>query len=163
VLDFEQIFREHNSLIFRYLMKLCGNVSLAEELTQETFFRAYMNLAALREKEKVSAWLYQIAKNTYFAWCNEQKRYKPDMGMEIGSRTVDVIAHFEEKDLAERAFACVNRLDRVYREVFMLHTFGEQSLKEISAIYGKSESWARVTFYRAKQKIMEELGETDEL
>ena len=77
MLDFEMVFRDNNQFVFRFLMKLCGDVSLAEELTQETFFRAYMNLSALRNEEKVAVWLCQIAKNTYFVWFNEQKRKQP--------------------------------------------------------------------------------------
>ncbi len=157
VLDFEKVFQENNSFIFRYLMKLCGDVSLAEELTQETFFRAYMNLSALRNEEKVSVWLCQIAKNTYFAWYNEQKRKRPITQLTLTDSTPDIADLFEEKELAGRAFSCLNALEEPYKDVFMLYTFGGLSLKDISASFGKSESWARVTFYRAKQKIMEGL------
>ena len=72
--EFEKLFNENREFIFNYLMKMTQNVSLAEELSQETFFRAYMNYASLRSKEKASVWLCQIAKNTYYAWCNEQKK-----------------------------------------------------------------------------------------
>ncbi len=158
VLDFEMVFRDNNQFIFRFLMKLCGDVSLAEELTQETFFRAYMNLSALRNEEKVAAWLCQIAKNTYFAWFNEQKRKQPISQLTPTDSTPDIAELFEEKDLAGRAFSVLHALEEPYKEVFMLSVFGGLSLKDISAMFGKSESWARVTYYRAKQKIMEGLG-----
>ena len=61
------------------------------------------------------------------------------------------------KELADRAFACLVALEEPYREVFTLCVFGNLSLKDISAMFGKSESWARVTYYRAKQKIINEL------
>ena len=158
VADFERMFQEHSSLIFRYLMKLCGDVSLAEELTQETFFRAYMNLSALRDEKKVAAWLCRIAKNCYFAWCREQKKQLPLNRQTEDLTTPDVAELFEEKELAARAFSCLHILEDPYREVFTLAVFGGLTLKAISAMYGKSESWARVTYYRAKQKIMEGLG-----
>ena len=158
MLDFEMVFRENNQFIFRFLMKLCGDVSLAEELTQETFFRAYMNLSALRNEDKVSAWLCQIAKNTYFAWFNEQKRKQPASQPILADSTPDIAELFEEKELAGRAFSVLHALEEPYKEVFMLSVFGGLSLKDISAMFGKSESWARVTYYRAKQKIMEGLG-----
>ena len=154
--DFERLFQENNPFIFRFLMKLCGDVSLAEELTQETFYRAYMNLSALRSEEKASAWLCQIAKNTYFAWFNQQKRTQTLSEPPIDS-TPDIAELFEEKELADRAFSCLHALDEPYKEVFMLSVFGGVSLKDISTIFGKSESWARVTFYRAKQKILERM------
>ena len=158
VLDFEMVFRENNQFVFRFLMKLCGDVSLAEELTQETFFRAYMNLSALRNEEKVAVWLCQIAKNTYFAWFNEQKRKQPISQPISADSTPDIAELFEEKELAGRAFSVLHALEEPYKEVFMLFVFGGLSLKDISAMFGKSESWARVTYYRAKQKIMEGLG-----
>ena len=158
MLDFEMVFRENNQFIFRFLMKLCGDVSLAEELTQETFFRAYMNMSALRNEEKVAVWLSQIAKNTYFAWFNEQKRNQPLSQRIPVDSTPDIAELFEEKELAGRAFSVLHALEEPYKEVFMLSVFGGLSLKDISAMFGKSESWARVTYYRAKQKIMEGLG-----
>lgn len=158
MLDFEMVFRENNQFVFRFLMKLCGDVSLAEELTQETFFRAYMNLSALRNEEKVAVWLCQIAKNTYFAWFNEQKRKQPISQPISENSTPDIAELFEEKELASRAFSVLHALEEPYKEVFMLSVFGGLSLKDISSMFGKSESWARVTYYRAKQKIMEGLG-----
>ena len=158
MLDFEMVFRDNNQFIFRFLMKLCGDASLAEELTQETFFRAYMNMSALRNEEKVAVWLCQIAKNTYFAWFNEQKRKQPISQLIPTDSTPDIAELFEEKELAGRAFSVLHALEEPYKEVFMLSVFGGLSLKDISAMFGKSESWARVTFYRAKQKIMEGLG-----
>ena len=158
MLDFEMVFRENNQFVFRFLMKLCGDVSLAEELTQETFFRAYMNLSALRNEDKVAAWLCQIAKNTYFAWFNEQKRKQPISQPIPADSTPDIAELFEEKELAGRAFSVLHALEDPYKEVFMLSVFGGLSLKDISAMFGKGESWARVTYYRAKQKIMEGLG-----
>ena len=158
MLDFEMVFRDNNQFVFRFLMKLCGDVSLAEELTQETFFCAYMSISALRNEEKVAVWLCQIAKNTYFAWFNEQKRKQP-ISQPISTDSIPDIAElFEEKELAGRAFSVLNALEEPYKEVFMLSVFGGLSLKDISAMFGKSESWARVTYYRAKQKIMEGLG-----
>ncbi len=155
MLDFEKIFQENQGLIFRYLMKLCGNESLAEELTQETFFRAYMNLTGLRKEEKVTVWLCQIAKNTYFAWYNEQKKLHPLEEMEIPDTVQDLADIFTQRELSSAAYACLHKMDEPYKEVFMLSVFGGLSLKDISSLFGKSESWARVTFYRAKQKMME--------
>ena len=157
MLDFEMVFQENSSLIFRFLMKLCGNVSLAEELTQETFFRAYMNLSSLKNEEKVSVWLCQIAKNTYFTWFNEQKRNRSASQLVLTDSAPDIAELFEEKELAGRAFSRLHALDEPYKEVFMLCTFCGLSLKDISAMFGKSESWARVTYYRAKVKIKEEI------
>ena len=156
--DFETLFSENRTFIFKYLLKMTRDTSLAEELTQETFFRAYMNYASLRNKEKASVWLCQIAKNTYFAWYNGQKRTCPleDEAATSGANLEDA---FIRKELSQQALNCLHELEEPYKEVFMLSAFGGFSLKDISAIFGKSESWARVTFYRAKQKLSERMRE----
>ncbi len=152
--DFEKLFIDNRDFIFKYLMKLTKDSSLAEELTQETFFRAYMNYSSLRDKEKASVWLCQIAKNTYFAVYNENKKrnsYENDLSDE------NVEDAFIQKEISREALACLHQLEEPYKEVFMLSVFGGFSFKEISSLFGKSESWARVTFYRAKQKLSERI------
>lgn len=157
--DFEKLFQEYKGFIYKYLLKLCRDESLAEELTQETFFRAYMNMSTLRDESKISVWLCQIAKNTYFAWYNTQKKHvKLEESVEIKG-SVDIEQQFVDKELSEKALACLHKLDEPYKEVFMLTVLGQVSLKDISRIFGKSESWARVTFYRAKQKLAERMNE----
>ena len=138
-------------------MKMTRDVTLSEELTQETFFRAYMNYASLRNKEKISVWLCQIAKNTYFAWYNEQKKKDSLDDLEVASNDVSTEDAFVQKELSKKALHRLHELEEPYKEVFMLSVFGGFSLKDISTIFGKSESWARVTFYRAKQKLLERM------
>ncbi len=160
--DFEKAFEQNRELVFKFLLKLSCDVSLAEELTQETFFRAYMNYAGLREREKISSWLMQVAKNTYFAWFNEHKKiseYDDALVTDEGN----VEDEFTQKELGEQALKCLHELGEPYKEVFMLCVFGGLSLTDISKLFGKSESWARVTFYRAKQKLSEGLRYNDEL
>lgn len=161
MINFEDVYRKNQGFIFRFLIKLCSDASLAEELTQETFYRAYMNFASLKSEQSASAWLCTIAKNTYFAWFNEQKK-KTMMPESLEDDTPDIAELFEEKELADRAFSVLHTLDEPYKEVFMLYAFGGLPLRAISSLFSKSESWARVTYYRAKQKIMEGLA-NDEL
>lgn len=161
--DFEKLFIENSDFIFKYLMKLSKSAPIAEELTQETFFRAYMNYAALKNKDKASAWLCTIAKNTYFAWYNEHKKIAPICEQEAENSAESIEDLFVQKELSDKALACLHELEEPYKEVFMLSVFGEFSLKEISSIFNKSESWARVTFYRAKQKLSERMGKQNGL
>ncbi len=155
--EFEKLFEENREFIFKYLMKMTRDISLSEELTQETFFRAYMNYASLKNKEKASVWLCQIAKNTYFAWYNEQKKNTSLDELKLPSNDLTVEDAFVQKELSQKALICLHELEEPYKEVFMLSVFGGFSLKDISSIFGKSESWARVTFYRAKQKLLERM------
>ena len=155
--EFEKLFNENKEFIFKYLMKMTRDASLSEELTQETFFRAYMNYSSLRNKEKASVWLCSIAKNTYFAWYNEQKKIDTENLPEKTDESANIEELFIRKELYNKALQCLHGLEEPYKEVFMLSVFGGFSLKEISALFSKSESWARVTFYRAKQKILEKM------
>ena len=155
--EFETLFNENREFVFKYLTKMTRDISLSEELTQETFFRAYMNYTSLRNKEKASVWLCQIAKNTYFSWYNEQKKKDSLNDLEIASGDVSIEDAFVQKELSQKALHCLHELEEPYKEVFMLSVFGGFSLKDISSIFGKSESWARVTFYRAKQKLLERM------
>ncbi len=161
--DFEKLFSENQDFIYKYLLKLCKNSDLAQELTQETFFRAYINISRLKEESKASCWLCQIAKNCYFAYYNEQKKRSPLPEVELCSLTAAPEEAFINKELTSQAMDCLHRLEEPYKEVFMLCVFGQVSLKEISHLFGKSESWARVTFYRAKQKLSEEMRNRYEL
>ena len=154
--NFEQMFSDNYDFIFKYLTKLCKDPSLAEELTQETFFRAYMNLGQLRDKSKASVWLCQIAKNAYYSWYNLSKN-KVEIEDDIAADTPDLADAFVQKELSKEAFAKLHELEEPYKEVFMLSVFANLSLKEISELFSKSESWARVTFYRAKKKLQEKL------
>ncbi|MBR2024445.1 MAG: sigma-70 family RNA polymerase sigma factor [Clostridia bacterium] len=156
---FEKIFVENKNFIYKFLLKFCKDSSIAEELTQETFFRAYMNIANLKNEDKVSVWLCQIAKNTYFAWYNENKKILPLDESQISDNSPDIADLFAEKELSKKTLVCLHQLEEPYKEVFMLSVLGELSLKDISNLFGKSESWARVTFYRAKQKLIERMRE----
>ena len=154
---FESVFVEHREFIFKYLMKFTKDPALAEELTQETFFRGYMNYAALKNKEKVAVWLCRIAKNAYFAWYNGQKKQAPLDTVEEWAGEESFEERFIQKESSRLALARVHGLEDPYKEVFLLSVLGGFSFKDISSVFGKSESWARVTFYRAKQKIVEQM------
>ena len=160
--DFEQIFSENYDFIYKYMTKLSTDPVLAEELTQETFFRAYMNLSRLRDMSKVSVWLCQIAKNSFYTWYNS-KRKTIALDEDLESDLPDLAEALIQKDLSREAFARLHELEEPYKEVFLLSVFANLSLKEISALFGKSESWARVTFYRAKKKLLGKLRENHEL
>ena len=155
--DFDKIFEDNQELIFKYLLKLTRDPSLAEELTQDTFFRAYINLKSLRCPEKASLWLCSIAKNAYFAWYNEQKKLLPLKQDALLEETPPLEEEFLQKELSRKALHCLSTLREPYRTVFILSALEGCSLKELSTLYGKSESWARVTFYRAKQMLHEQL------
>ncbi len=155
--DIEKMYGEHYGFIYKYLLGFCHDENLAEELTAETFFRAYINIASLQNEEKAPVWLCSIAKNLYYAHYNENKKQVELSEAGELADSCDPEKEATTKMLAKEALVQIYRLKEPYRDVFLLSVVGQRSLKEISMLYGKSESWARVTFYRAKQKIVEKM------
>ena len=145
-LNFEDIYKKYYSSLNKYLLSLTRSEDLAEELTQETFFKALKNINKYDEKYKMLTWLCQIGKNTYYSLYKKNKKIEAlDDSILIDSET--------NKELLK----IIHSLDEPYKKVFTLRTYGELSFKEISNIYNKTESWARVVCHRAKLKIKEKL------
>lgn len=154
---FDVIFTEFSPLVFRYLLSLCGDSDVAEELTAETFYRAYTHFDSFRGDSKVETWLCAIAKNAYQKECRRRARIDAASALESRPAEMDFVERFLDQEQAHRIYRAVHELSEQYKEVFLLRTLGELSFREISDIFGRSESWARVTFFRAKSKVIERM------
>lgn len=157
--EFEEIYKLYYPQVYRFVMSLCSNSDLAEEITQETFFRALKGIDGYRGDCKLSVWLFQIAKNLFFTQRKKEERYSSENELEL-ENTPDVLnveEIIENKQLALKIHEVLHLIPEPYKEVFWMRAFGELSFAEIGKIHGKTESWARVTFHRAKLKIQEEI------
>lgn len=154
--EFEEVYARYYPQIYKYVFRLCGNADMAEEITQETFFKVFQKLDSYRGECKLSVWMCQIAKNTFYGFIKKQNR-QTDYPIETIPDESNLEISFADKDLAVRIHAILHGLEEPYREVFWMRTFGEMSFAQIAALHQKTESWARVTYHRAKMKIMEEL------
>lgn len=153
---FEEIYRAHFQAVYRFACSLCGDAGLAEEITQETFFKAMQEIDGFRGECSLKSWLFQIARNDYLSRCRRQKRLVP---WEQAPERADEDGLEEQLLRRESAMELHRRLHALpepYREVFTLRLFGELSYGEIAELFGRSESWARVVYYRAKQKLKED-------
>lgn len=158
--DFEKIYQEHGKTIYSFLLSLSHDVHLSEELTQETMFRAIMNFNSFRGDCKLSVWLCQIAKNLYYEWYNKNRKTVPlDETLIPYEDEKDISIDLADKETAWQILQQLHTLDDPYKEVFMLHALGDVSLKDISRLFKKSDSWARVTYYRSKNMIIAKLKE----
>ncbi|MCL1895800.1 MAG: RNA polymerase sigma factor [Clostridiales bacterium] len=182
--EFEALYTQHFQSVFRYALSLCRDETTAEDITSETFLKAIKAIDKFKGDCSVRAWLCQIAKNTYFSLLKKTKRevlLDPEVGFEaesgIGAGTgigagaeigagIGIGAGAEAPDFTEKlldrasAFEihrCLRGLEEPYKEVFSLRTFGELSFAEIAELFGKTETWARVTCHRAKLKLKEAL------
>ena len=155
--DLQEVYALYFRDVYRYALSLCRNELIAEEITQETFYKALQNLDKFDGKGKISVWLCQIAKNTYISLCRKEKHLNPSANTELLSWNGCIEESFFDKETAFAIHKILHTLEEPYKEVFSLRTFGELSFKQIAALFGKTETWARVTYHRAKLKIKEEL------
>ena len=151
--DFGEIYNLYMKDVYKYILALSRNPDVAEEITQETFFKALKNIDRFNGECKISVWLCQIAKNTYYSYCAKEKRRLEHTG--DFEQTFSIEEDFIRKDIALELYKKLHALPEPYKEVFSLRVFGELSYSDIAEIFGKSESWARVTYYRAKLKMEE--------
>ncbi len=153
--EFEEIYSQYFVDVYKYVRSLCRNEAIAEEITQETFFKALKNIERFRGESKLNVWLCQIAKNTYFSMYEKNKRFGDEQ--EPITEGEGVEQRLIKKETAKEVHRALHSLEEPYKEVFSLRMFGELSFLQIAELFGKTESWARVTFYRAKLKLKEEL------
>lgn len=156
--DFEAVYTEHFQNVYRYVFSLCRNEALAEEITQEAFYKAMEHIGRFDGKCRLYVWLCQIAKNTYYTYFKKQKRCVPEADPELWEAP-----EFEDKLLDKEAAWKIHKklhqLDEPYKEVFSLRIFGELSFSQIGELFGKTDSWARLVFYRAKKELRRDLDE----
>ena len=152
----EKLYETHYMRVFSYAMTLSGDRTMAEEITQETFFRAFSKSGEFRKESDEVTWLCAIAKNYFF---DEKRRQGktgpipeevPDTGKGIEQAAAD-------RDSSFRIHVALHTLEEPYREIFELRVFGELSFREIGTIFGKTENWARVTYHRARLKLQERM------
>ena len=155
MLNMDAIYKEHADMVFKYLMTLCYEPDTAEELTQETFYQAVRSANKYNGACKISTWLCQIAKYLWYQELDKRKR-KGTVVLEESMVSANLAPedHICIKEEKMELFKKVHILDEKAKEVVLLRLTGAFSFKEIGDIFDKNENWARVTFYRAKQKIM---------
>ena len=154
--DFEEIYELYFRDVYRYALSLTGDPSLAEEITQETFFKALRSIDKFDGKCRLYVWLCQIAKNTYFSIREKHKR-RTSISAEMDSGAPSPEDGLLRSESALEIHRILHALEEPYKEVFSLRALGELSFKQIGLLFGKSESWARVTYHRARLKIKEEM------
>lgn len=156
----EELYNTYFHEVYLYLFSISRNESIAEELTQETFFKAMKSINNFRGECSVSSWLCQIAKNLYTSQMRKQKHIADEDETEnIADSGTSLEERLNDKDQIVRIHKILHKTEEPYKEVFSLRVFGELSFKQIADIFGKTESWARVTYYRAKVKIAEQMEE----
>ena len=154
--DFDKIYAEYHSEVYKFVLTLCQNPTLAEEITQESFFKALKSIDRFNGNCKLSTWLCKIARNTFYSYTKKHNR-QVDYPLDAILSDENIEEQFVDKEIAYAIHKVLHKLNEPYKEVFWLRIFGELSFAQIGALFEKTESWARVTYYRAKIMIKEEL------
>ena len=152
--DMSEIYQDHARTVYKFLLSQTHDPDLAEELTQETFYQAVRSVDRFDGSCKVPVWLCQIAKHLWFQHLRKRKREAPvppeDLPEAPGPSAEEGLL---EREGRMELLRLVHRLPEPQREVVYLRAFGGLSFREIGDVCGKTETWARVTFYRSKEKL----------
>lgn len=155
--QFEEIYDKYYRKVYLFLLKMSGDHTLAEELTQETLYKAFLHIGQYKGKSSIYTWLCTIAKNCWLTEMGKNKSlvewkdtFEPDSGVNLEEDVVN--QHL--RDLMRRE---ILHLPEPYVSVCTLRIYAELSYSEIAAEFGKSDSWAKVTFFRGKSMLMERM------
>ncbi len=157
--DFDQIYQDCFDPVYRYVLSLSQDPTVAEEITQETFFKAMRSLDQFQGKSSLKSWLCAIARNL---WLSAQRKKCPRPLEEAISLADPAIGPEEailRQDESLRIHRLLHHLEEPYREVFTLRTLGQLRFRDIGELFGKTENWACVVYHRARAKIREKMEE----
>lgn len=150
----DELYKENAKIVFHYLYSICKDEQLTEDLVQETFLKAYKSLERFNGNCKISTWLCQIAKHLLYQYWNKHGKQElipiDDKLPTENNMEQQILNRIELVDVLRD----LHNLPEQMREVMYLRALGDLSYKEIGEIMGKSENWARVTFYRAKEVLL---------
>ena len=157
--NIEEIYEQHSNTVYKYLFCLTHNEDISEDLTQETFAIAVKEINKFKGDCKISVWLCQIAKHLWYKKLKKDNKQKhisfEDLGNELlEDETTEEIVFKKDENL--KLYKDIQKLDNISREIIYLRMFGNLNFIEIGEILGKSANWARVKFYRAKERMKEE-------
>lgn len=159
-MDFEKLYNTYYMEVYSYVMTIMKNSHTAEDVTQETFLKAIKKQDTFEGKAEVASWLCTIAKNCCFDILRKQSKLTEFSEEEIPSEQ-NMEQMLEDEHTSLQIHQILHTLEEPYKEVFQLKVFGELNFKDISKIFGKTESWARVTYHRARLKLMERMNKDE--
>ena len=158
--DMDTIYKKYGEIVYKYVFCLTGNEDTTEEIVQETFLVAVKDINKFRGECKISTWLCQISKYIWYKKLKKEK-LKKEIPLDMLQDTLFIEDAIEEnlwnKEKKIELFKKLQNFDEDTKNVMYLRIFGNFEYNEIAEIMNKTSNWARVVFFRGKQRLKEEL------
>lgn len=155
--ELEDIYNNYFKNVYFFIYSLSKDKYIAEDLTSETFLKAIKSIESFKGNCDIKTWLFQIAKNSYYSYIRKSKSLADIDSISEEKDDIDIEKSVLSSEESMKIHEVLHDLPEPYKEVFSLRVFGELSFKQIGSLFGKTDNWACVTFYRAKNKIREEM------
>lgn len=154
-MDFDRLYNVYYMKVYSYVMTIVKSAHMAEEITQQVFYKALNSPSRFEGRSDEFTWLCAIAKNSALDELKKQSRHEPLTEDIPSDRSIEQTA--EDEELTLKIHMLLHDMEEPYKEVFQLRVFGELPFARIGFIFGKTENWARVTYHRARLKLQERL------
>lgn len=152
----DAFFHGEYKAVYHYVLSLCRNETEAQDITQDTFLKAMQAKESFLGNSSVYTWLCAIARNVWLEKIRKKNRLVP-MDADMSEDVASLEERITNKDTVMQVHKILHAIEEPYKEVFSLRVFGQLSFARIAETFGKTESWARVTYHRARKKIIEKM------
>lgn len=150
--EVEELYRLYAEDVYKFLLVLTRSPFIAEDVLQSTFLIAIRSLHTFKGNSSVKTWLIGIAKNEYYSYLRKNKEHLPYENLEQ-SINIDMTDHVIQQEKLTKVMMEVNKLPEIQRQIVILRLVNDLSFAQIAKIIGKSENYARVTYFRTKSKL----------
>ena len=150
--DFDEIYKKYAKKVYYYILKMCGNKEMAEDILQHTFLKAIEHADSFENNCSITTWLCQIARNTYLDEMKKREHNNISLNEEIEAYSDDILKVLIDQNEKVQLYKHIHKLKEPQKEI-ILHRLICMSYKEIGEVFNQRETWARVNFYRAKEKL----------
>ncbi|MDE7390640.1 MAG: RNA polymerase sigma factor [Lachnospiraceae bacterium] len=165
--EYEYIYRKYYKQTYLFLFKMCRDTHLAEDLTQETFYQAYLSLHRFKGNSDIFTFLAAIAKHTYYRHVRKNKQGESYVSLSDAEEFFGDKERSDPEYIIEKAAvssnirAIIDKMPDKYRDVIIYRVYADMSFAQIAAAMNITENSAKVLFFRAKKKMLEELKNGD--
>jgi len=157
-----ELLKIYYAEVYAYLRRLCGSRHDAEDLTQQTFLKAWSSLDGFAGRSKFSTWLYRIAHNTYLDWLRKNTagtQSRPDQWwQECIDQNTGPFANLAERQLAQRLYQAVGQLDEDKKHVVHLHYYQGLSIRETAKVLNIATSTVKYRLREVFKTLRVKLG-----